>query len=157
MEPSGNVGVAGFTGSADLPVTNGLTFASSVSSGGTPFPSDVFVARFDPSIGELRFATYPGGAANEFPAGLGIDPWGDIIILGACTSSWDLPATDGCFRPAFADGTRDACVARLRPAVGEGLEDQLRYLTYLGGTAEDMSWDSASFYHARIWRRASPS
>jgi uncharacterized protein (TIGR03437 family) len=85
----------------------------------------------DPS---LAYATYLGGAANEYAKGIGLDSAGNIYIAGT-TSSNDLPTTSALQRNFGGAGAGnpfgDAFVAKFSPA------GALLYLTYLGGSSND--------------------
>lgn len=93
---SGDVLVAGFTSSNDLPGTAGGAQASRAG------PSDVFVARFSADLKTLRQATYLGGTDSEGEAllGIAIEPDSGQVIVTGTTSSDDFPGTAGGAQPA---------------------------------------------------------
>jgi hypothetical protein len=71
----GSVWVAGRTASADFPVTHD---AFQLLPGGT---TDGFVARIDAS-GEIRFASYVGGADADEARAVALDRDGDVYVVG---------------------------------------------------------------------------
>jgi hypothetical protein len=145
--------VVGNTSSADFPVTTG---AYDTTYNGD---YDAFVARFDPSGGQLVFATYLGGSRSnpsnptqgyEEAWGVGFDASGNIIVAGN-TTSLNFPTTAGAYdtiaspyMDANFDSMQDSFVARLNPT-----GTTLTYSTYLGGQgidyASDMVVDSQGF------------
>jgi photosystem II stability/assembly factor-like uncharacterized protein len=83
----GTASVAGWTESADFPVTNALQFLP----GGR---RDAVVARLDASGSSLIFSTYLGGAQNDVSYRLAVDPPGNTYVTGG-TGSSDFPSTPG--------------------------------------------------------------
>jgi hypothetical protein len=137
--------VVGNTSSADFPVTPGAydrTYNGDY---------DAFVARFDPTGGQLVFATYLGGSRSdpsnptqgyEEAWGVGLDPSGNIIVAGH-TTSLNFPTTPGAYDTTASPYTdpnfnsmQDAFVARLNPA-----GTALTYSTYLGAHGVDYAND----------------
>lgn len=107
-DAEGNAYVAGYTYSADFPVTPGV--AQSKNAGpvtpGTvldalgPFGpveilpgGDVFVAKFAPN-GTLVYSTLLGGSGSDIPNRIGVDAAGSVYVAGT-TSSEDFPTTTG--------------------------------------------------------------
>jgi hypothetical protein len=109
---SGEVYVAGSTGSPNFPGTKGG--AQAVYGGGY---SDAFVARLKSDLTFLNQATFLGGSDSEGPTEnpppiLAIDPMsGDIYVAGT-THSRDFPGTNGGAQFA-SQRTPDSFVARL--------------------------------------------
>ncbi|HVG18607.1 MAG TPA: hypothetical protein VNI02_06105, partial [Blastocatellia bacterium] len=153
VDASGAPVVVGNTSSSDFPVTQG---AYDTTYNGD---YDAFIARFDPTGGQLVFATYLGGSRSD-PANptqgyeeawaVGLDPSGNIIVAGN-TSSLNFPTTPGAYdtiaspySDANFNSMQDGFVARLNPA-----GTALTYSTYLGGQgvdyANDMVVDSQGF------------
>lgn len=106
LDSSGNIYVAGDTGSTDLPLTSPV---QSILGGGlknttSNFPpaGDAFVMKLNPSGSRLLFSTYLGGSDFDIIGGIAVDPSGNIYIGGA-TKSPDFPV----FKPlqaTFAGG-----------------------------------------------------
>ena len=83
LDPSGNVYVAGTTGSTDFPTTPGAyqrTYgnASSVTCTG----GNQFVAKFDPGLKNLLFSTYIGTTGHEKTGDFTLGPDGSMYIAG---------------------------------------------------------------------------
>jgi uncharacterized protein (TIGR03437 family) len=105
-DAQGNVYLAGYTYSADFPVTPGVVQSKNA---GPPGPAtfvdlgapfgptnvvpggDVFVAKFA-SDGTLLFSTFLGGSGEDFPTLIAVDPAGSIYVAGI-TLSTDFPVT----------------------------------------------------------------
>jgi hypothetical protein len=119
---TGDIVVAGLTGSTDFPGTAG---------GSQPARSgnvDVFVARLNSTLTTLQQATYLGGTAAEAPWRIALHPLTREILVAGQTSSTDFPHTAGGAQPALGGGGADGFVARLNPALTSLLQ-----ATYLGG------------------------
>jgi gliding motility-associated-like protein len=91
---------------------------------------DISISKYDSAGTQLLFATYIGGAHNEFPHSLVVDSSDNLIIYGT-THSDNYPTTSGAYDTAF-NGNVDIIVSKLtkdgRNMIGS---------TYLGGTAND--------------------
>ena len=122
MDSSGSVHVAGHTRSTDLPVTEG---APQQRAGGQ---SDCFLAGLSPDASRLLYATYLGGAGNEFaehrPC---LDSDGSVLLTGVTASS-DFPVTGNALQGRLK-GETDGFLTRLSP---DG--KRLLFSTYLGGS-----------------------
>ncbi len=86
-DATGNIIVAGYTASSDFPVTG--TGIQQNYAGGT---FDVFIAKFDPALGNLLAATYLGGSSADILTDIIIDGQNNIIISGRSNSA-DFPVT----------------------------------------------------------------
>src|ERR1700722_6885205 len=75
--------------------------------------SDLLLVEIDPLASTQLFATFLGGSANEYPAGMTLDSTGNIYIAGA-TDSTDLPVTQGAFQNLLA-GSSNAFVLKIGP------------------------------------------
>jgi hypothetical protein len=117
VDGAGNVYVAGFTDSADFPVTDGSAFGG---------PEDAFVAKLDGN-GARVYSGYLGGKGQDFAAAIAVDGAGVAYITGFAQSS-DFPVTDGS---TYGGGSGDAFVAKF-DASGVRI-----FSTYLGGRASD--------------------
>jgi hypothetical protein len=122
-DSSGNTYLTGW--SSSLPATPG-SFQNSASG-----LADAFVAKLDPSGATLLFATYLGGAENDFGQSIQVDNAGNVYIAGQTQSS-NLPLA-GAFQTALL-GESDAFLAKFS---ADG--SQLLYATYYGGTGDDMA------------------
>ena len=161
VDPSGNVYIAGYTSSPDLPTKSALQGTSPVASlGGTNTTG--FVAKFD-STAQLVYATFLGGStqgsdqsgspsngADQVNA-IAVNSSGNAYLTGA-TNSTDFPlknAVQATCGPAVnqdrfyctttaastcsAGGVPDAFVTKLDPTGAN-----LVYSTYLGGSSNDV-------------------
>lgn len=81
----------------------------------------------DPAI---VFATYLGGAGEDFIFGMALEPTG-VVVAGFTSSTEPLPAED-VGDDGYAGGRYDGFVARLDPELRE-----LRSFTFLGGSGEE--------------------
>ena len=134
VDDTGAAVITGTTTSRDFPTRRAL---QSDWRGGE---TETFVARIDSSGSQLEFATFLGGAGDDFATSLALGAGGDIYFAGY-TNSDDLPATDS-LQPSNAGGICgalestfpcfDAFVVRLS---WDG--QSLKSLTYLGGTGGD--------------------
>lgn len=121
VDAEGSVRVAGHTESGDLPVSDG---APQRTLGGQ---SDLFLAGLSPDGSRLLYATYLGGAGNEFAEHLlAVRADGTTVISGT-TASPDFPTTAGAYQ-RDRRGPGDGIVAALS---SEGR--RLAFATLLGG------------------------
>ena len=122
---TGDVYVAGETGSTDFPGTAGGAQATNGGFG------DAFVARLNASLTALTQATYLGGSDRDEARALAIHPTtGDVFVAGD-TGSTNFPGTAGGAQAANA-GATDAFVARLTASL-----TALTQATYLGGSGTE--------------------
>jgi hypothetical protein len=105
LDGSGNVYLAGWTRSADFPVTDG---ALGTSFGGH---TDVFVARLDPTGSRPPYSSLLGGSEFEAIYGIALDGPGNVYAVG-WTRSADFPVTDGAFDTQHR-GESDVFVVKL--------------------------------------------
>ncbi len=130
VDASDNVYVAGYTGSADFPVTSGC--AQPVFGG----PYDTFISKFNlssPSAISLIYSTYLGGSNLEDPYGIVVDSTGNAYVAGY-TASYDFPVTQ-----TSSHGWLSAFVTKLN-AAGSQFLDSTRFgevYTYGYGLAID--------------------
>jgi hypothetical protein len=122
---SGDVYVAGNTGSTNFPGTAGG--ARTANAGG----SDTFVARLSADLKTLTQATYLGGSGDDLGYALAIDPASGDVYVGGVTTSTNFPGTAGGAQPA-GGGSSDSFVARLTADL-----KTLTQATYLGGSSHD--------------------
>jgi hypothetical protein len=135
---SGDVYVAGYTLSTDLPGTAGSAQETNRSC------CTGFVARLNSALTELKRATYLGGTASGDVEALAIHPASGEVYVAGGTLSIDSPGTEGGAQPANAGGA-DAFVARLNAAL-----TRINQATYLGGSgppSDGYDWASALAIH----------
>ncbi len=123
---TGEVYVAGKTGSINLPKTTGGAQGSK--SGG----SDVFVTRLNKELTQILQSTYLGGKGADEAHALAIHPQTGEVYVAGKTESINLPKTTGGAQGSYSGGKGDAFVARLNKELTQILQS-----TYLGGGGED--------------------
>lgn len=121
---AGNLYVAGYTLSANLPTTPGAYQEELL---GT---QDAFVVKLNSAGTARAYATFLGGTDSDAAWDLVVDATGHAYLAGD-TFSADFPATSGTFHGEI-EGTNDAFLVKIDPQ-GASLE----YATLLGGTLED--------------------
>ncbi len=95
VDNAGAAYIVGNTGSTNFPVS-GTAYQSTKRDNLGPNTYDAFVAKID-TVSHLKiYATYIGGNANEFGAGIAIDDSGNATIVGN-TSSTDFPVISGSY------------------------------------------------------------
>jgi hypothetical protein len=119
---TGEVYVAGCTGSPDFPGTAG---GVQETHGG--WDCDAFVSRLNPSLTQLVQSTYLGGNDNDFAIALAIHPTTGEVYVAGLTASTNFPGTAGGAQQTCL--VRDAFVARLSADLKQNPQS-----TYLGGT-----------------------
>jgi hypothetical protein len=124
IDASGSAYVAGYTNSANFPVTAG-SYKTTPGGGG-----DAFVAKLS-STGQISYATYLGGSANDNALAIAVDASGNAFV-GGITGSSNFSTTPGAYSTTFAGGIQDAFVVKLNPS-----GSSLVYSTYLGGSSPD--------------------
>jgi hypothetical protein len=122
---TGEVYVAGLTGSSNFPGTSGG--AQPVNGGGS---DDAFVVRLNAALTALNQGTYVGGNDEDLGLALAIHPSGSVYLAGATFSS-NFPGTTGGAQNVIG-GSSDAFVALLNATL-----TTLSQSTYLGGSAGD--------------------
>lgn len=129
IDNTGNVFVAGYTGSEDFPVTPGA-FDESYNGGA----GDVFIIKFDNELKNLMSSTLLGGDRNEqgwHNPVLRINDEGIVYIAGV-TGSLDFPTTAEAYDNEFNGGTSDIFLTKLNNDLS-----QLLASTYIGGSQDD--------------------
>jgi hypothetical protein len=106
-DSAGNAFVAGYTISADFPVTAGA-FDTTYNSG------DAFVAKLDLTGSSLLYSTYLGGGSSDGGYSIAVDSAGNAFVTGG-TISADFPVTASAFDTTYNSG--DAFVVKLGPVV----------------------------------------
>lgn len=120
--PDGSVAVVGKTSSPDFPVTPG---AFDTTTGGE------YVAKFDPTLSNLVFASYIGGNQPERLTQVAVDTQGAVTV-GGWTKSPDWPVTAGAFSTRPTGGAAENVVTTFTPS-----GNALIASTFLGGSGQD--------------------
>jgi len=120
--------VAGYTTSADFPVTPGAYDTTLTGL------ADLFVAKLAPNARELEYCTFVGGddqtpLFTEELEGLALGDDGSVTVCG-WTTTGSFPTTGGAAQPAAAGGI-EGWVARFDP------DGALAWSTFLGGSGDD--------------------
>lgn len=126
---SGEIYLAGYTNSVDIPGTAGGAQQALAGS------RDAFVARFNGALTGLTRASYLGGNSDDFARGVMIHPVSGEVYVTGQTLSPNFPRTMGGAQPTIGRGFGyDAFVARVRPDL-----TSLTQATYLGGSGGEES------------------
>src|SRR5208337_4223211 len=126
VDGSGNIYVAGLTGSSDFPTVNALQGTPGGPSGAN---YDAFVAKIKADGSALAYSTYLGGSDIDQANGIGVDSAGNAYVTGY-TASTNFPTSNAL--QGASGGGGDAFVAKIS-ADGSAL----LYSTYLGGSLFD--------------------
>lgn len=130
-DASSNVYLAGNAASGDtLATTPGA--AQPAYGGGL---DDVFVEKLNASGTAVLYATYLGGANDDYAYGLAVDSTGSAYVTGTTNATNNVssfPTTAGALQTSYGGGYYDGFVTKLNPA-GTGLV----YSTLLGGSGQD--------------------
>ncbi|MCI4454269.1 MAG: hypothetical protein JHC25_04910 [Thermodesulfobacterium sp.] len=129
INPStGDVYVAGSTGSTDFPNTSG---GAQENYGGN---YDAFVTKLDPSLTQKPQSTYLGGSNHDEAFALAINPsTNDVYVAGYTSSDKDFPGISvKSAREKYGGGDYDAFVTKLDPSLTQKPQS-----TYLGGSNHD--------------------
>jgi uncharacterized protein (TIGR03437 family) len=106
-----------------------------------------YVAKLNPDLNKVLYATYVSGKYGGQPAGISVDAQGDAFVAGT-TNSPDYPTTANAYQPQYIAGAKPRscffiihCV-NLPPASGyltavNPTGTGLVYSTYFGGTETD--------------------
>ena len=135
IDQSGNVYVAGITGSSDFPTTQGAYQESRNGLG-----QDAFISKLDNNLTTLIASTYLGGngGGTSFRTdkifSITIDQSGDVFVTGLTNAEGGFPTTPGAFQTT-KKGIVDAFVSRL-----SGDLTTLKASTYLGGGQDDYGY-----------------
>ncbi len=107
VDSQGSAWVTGSTNSADFPTSHAI---QPNFSGGSPDPTDGFIARLDPAGSSLVYSSYLGGNGSDTGSGVAVDSSGSVTVVGT-TNSPNLPAVRS-WQPVMG-GSYDAFVTRI--------------------------------------------
>lgn len=122
---TGDIYVAGFTGSANFPGTAGG--AQTARAGMV----DAFIARLNANLTTLTQATYLGGLNGDSINSLLVHPLNGEVYVAGTTAFSGFPASAGG-AAAFGGGVNDGFVARLNAGL-----TALNQSTYFGGSGDE--------------------
>jgi hypothetical protein len=100
-----NVYISSVTSSNNFPAANGVDVTYN---GG---PIDAIVAKFDPDLSTLLWATYLGGNGSDASLSIKFDFSGNIFLAGGTTSG-NFPVTPGSYQTTLA-GAADGWIAKM--------------------------------------------
>ncbi len=132
VDALGQVYVAGFTYSADIPVT-GTAYQAASAGGG-----DAFLLELNTSLPLILYSTYLGGSKIDDARSVVVDPTGKVALAGY-TLSANFPVTQNAEQPLIGAGkfTTNAFLALLD--LTQLPAQQLVYSTYFGGTVAEVA------------------
>ena len=130
--------LVGSTRSADFPEVLALYPYGGGTCGAQPC-RDIFVAKYNPALTKLIFATFIGGSNDDVPSQVTQDIFGDIFLVGYSLSS-NFPVRGPVLQKTFKGGsvTGDAVVVEV-----ESAGFYLEWSTYLGGSGDDQAFGVA--------------
>jgi len=119
LDPSGNIIIAGYTASANFPISP---------TGSAPAGVDVFVAKLTPA-GQPIFVKVFGGSSTDMPSAVAMDAQGNIYVAGT-TYSPNFPTSGAA---SSYSGGADAFVMMLNSS------GAVQFSRYLGGADFDQA------------------
>jgi hypothetical protein len=128
IDGSGNVYVAGGTGSDLFPTTPNAFQKSRHSSGTTS--TDAFISKLDSTGANLLYSTYAGGTQSNVANAIAVDTHGFAYVAGETTST-DFPTVHGL------QGTNNGATDGFIVKVDTGAGGAFAFADYLGGKALD--------------------
>lgn len=131
LDSSGNVYVAGMTGSNDYPTT---TWAYDRFYNGNL--TDAFVTKLDGDLSSLLSSTFIGGSDRDYAESIAISSSGNVFIAGSTLSS-NYPVTSGAY-DTIRDGYEDSVVSKLDSTLSSLLSS-----TLIGGSLSEKSYSIA--------------
>ncbi|MHA1910041.1 MAG: SBBP repeat-containing protein, partial [Candidatus Thorarchaeota archaeon] len=107
--------------------------------------TDIFIAKFNPTLSELEYATYIGGNGDDTPRGFDVDVSGNAYVTGV-TYSTDFPISPQ--NPDFLYQDGPVLMKTVLWGLNDGFffklgqfGDVLKYSTYFGGFNQDAGND----------------
>jgi len=128
LDANNNIYIASSTNSTIFPTTMGSH--SQLLSGGF----DGVVAKFDPTLSNLLWGTYIGGAQGDAAYSIRIDEVNDKTFVCGGTTSNNIGTTLGVLNPTYA-GAVDGFIAKF-----DNVNGVLDALTYIGTSGYDQSY-----------------
>ena len=131
LDSSGNVYVSGTTLSTSFP---GVTGSSIQPSNAGSY--DIYVAKLNPTLTSITWATYLGGSDFDENQDIAVDSSGNVYVAGM-TNSTDFPVSSA-IQSTYGGGDVDAVAVKIN-AAGTAIS----YSTYLGGSDADQCYGGA--------------
>jgi hypothetical protein len=102
-----NIYFAGYTGSANLPMTEGC-YDSSYNGG----EMDLYVVKLNNDLSQLLASTYLGGSGTDYYGGICLDLNDNPVVQGR-VSSEDYPVTPDSFQSSYGGGEYDLVLSKI--------------------------------------------
>jgi len=103
IDSTGNIFIAGSTGSSDFPTTVGAD-NTTFNKGAYQYDVyDAFISKFNSTLSSLSYSTFIGGTNSDWANAIALDSSGKIVIAGY-TSSSDYPTTTGAYDTTWNGG-----------------------------------------------------
>jgi hypothetical protein len=133
---TGDIYVAGYTNSTNLPNSTILPNITGGAQESNRGHDDVYVARLNSDLTQIIQSTYLGGSGNDWCKDLAIHPkTGDVYVVGV-TFSTNFPTTTGVVQGSCGDKAEEFCHDAFISRLNSDLT-QIIQSTYLGGDGED--------------------
>ncbi|MCX8113232.1 MAG: SBBP repeat-containing protein [Bacteroidia bacterium] len=136
LDASGNMYLAGYTGSTDFPLGAG-GYRPTPGSGGSGF----FV-KINSTGTTIQYGTYIGGNNQTAIHDLSLDRDGFVYLTGSTTAT-DFPTTLGSYDGTLSAGNRDVFVVKLNPDPSLPRAAQLVMSTLVGASGEAIGYSIA--------------
>jgi hypothetical protein len=135
IDPAGRVAIAGYTSSANFPITQNAyqPLLGGPNATNTTSATNAFLSILDltlPPAQSLVYSTFYGGSVDEVPYSLRLDASGNYY-LGGFTLSPDLPVSQNALNPSSAKGGFDGFIALINPSAPA--INSLVYSSYVTG------------------------
>jgi hypothetical protein len=135
IDPAGRVAIAGYTSSANFPVTQNAyqTLLGGPNATSATNPTNAFLSILDmtlPPAQSLVYSTFFGGSVDEVPYSLRLDANGNYY-LGGFTLSPDLPVSQNAINSSSARAGFDGFITVINPAAPP--LNSLIYSSYVTG------------------------
>jgi hypothetical protein len=144
LDSDENLVIVGTTKSNDFPTTENAYDEDYNGYSGFHDKGDVYVCKLSADGSELLFGTYIGGTKNEVGTSMVLDSLGNIIIVGA-TSSTDFPTTTDAFNSTYNGDSGGEHIVNGDGFISKLSADgsELLYSTFLGGSNDDYIYSMA--------------
>ncbi len=135
IDPAGRVAIAGYTSSANFPITQNAyqSLLGGPNATNATSATNAFLSILDltlPPAQSLVYSTFFGGSVDEVPYSLRLDANGNYY-LGGFTLSPDLPVSQNALNPSSARGGFDGFIALINPSAPP--INSLVYSSYVTG------------------------
>jgi len=125
IDTNGDILLAGYTNSTDLPVTSHAI--STALYGGS---NDAFLMRLSSDGSQIKYCSYLGGQGYESISSIKLDSTGDILLTGQ-TNSANFPVTVSALDTTY-NGGLDIFLMKLTNAC-----DSVLFSTFIGGSSDE--------------------